>query len=604
MKIRKSKVIISGLLSIFGVSLIGVTAAQWAVSDNADSFTVRVSVGAFKPDEGYYLTFESDDYLTYGSRAVKMGSDAENFAKANNVTIHDGDQVRFYYYDGDTAEDVSSFITCSLGDPHGYASITSNTVTFDTDRHGDTYSFYLKDDSGNKLYMVDEDYSSYDGYYVTKSTDNGSTWCDFDLAWAMTGTSGDNVAEITHAFEVNNSSIKYRVEHFKGDRGIISSPKLQGGTYPHFTTSVADDNALAFANAGTYKLMLSAGTDKIYIQKPDASSLSGYYILYSSSGYDFASGYKMSAGSGTNHAEASLDIPANTTIKIAYYDGLNDGYGAYGTLGAAAGYINESVGSETITFKTADKYDIYLNKDDEIYTAIGSYNTVYLNPNSSYWGQSRATTSILLYFTMPSSDWSTVYAYAWDEVGSNGDNHSWPGVAATYVKDNDFGQKIYCYEVDTTQYNAIIFNNNNSGKQTADIYLTTAAGADANVKDCTQFYCTTGTSGAVTSLKYADERATTPYFYAWVWESTKADGRWVEMTASTAHTGYGYEMTIHSYESNVALARCAYIPTTYADLTDNYVVWNSMDNLTVPGDGYGYALSGWSTGSWSGAPLA
>lgn len=567
----------------------GATLAEWAVTDNADSFSIVITVDVPKVEAGYYLTFESDGYLTTGTKAIKMTASGSNVAQSEGVSISNADKVRIYHYDGNTSENPSSLTTYSLPDTYGYASLgaDNSTVTFNTSRSGSSFNFYLNNE--NKLYMVDATYASYDGYYISYLTNGGSTWCSFADAYHMSDTSGDNVAEYTGSF---NSSYSYKVEHFSGAKGVISSVKAQAASYAHFTNSVANDTTLSFKATANYKLMLSADDDKIYIQKPSASSLSGYYIFINGN-TDYTTAIKMDASVG-NHGEYTFDVAANTSIRIAEVDAVKDvtHTDAYATLGRAESFVNQNVGSSTITFNKADKYTVYLNTSDEVFIDIASMNTVYFNDGgSNLWGIQR--TSKMIYFTMPNNGaWSTVYAYAWDEGGSNGNNSSWPGVAATYVKNNDYGQKIYRYEVDA-KYNYVIFNNNGS-KQTSNISL-------SGVDDCSQYYVNNNDSGDVTKIKYSDPRAEYGLLYAWVWETTESSGHWEELTSSSTKSGY-YEMTIHSYETNVKFARCAYIPTAYSDLSNSYVVWNNVQT-TVPGDGYAYTITSWSGGSWSGAAI-
>lgn len=72
-----------------------------------------------------------------------------------------------------------------------------------------------------------------------------------------------------------------------------------------------------------------------------------------------------------------------------------------------------------------------------------------------------------IYFTNAIS-WSKVYAYAY--LNSTVNNASWPGVEMTYVKTNNYNQKIYRIVVDLSKYKYIIFSNG-SGAQVVTISL-------------------------------------------------------------------------------------------------------------------------------------
>ena len=75
---------------------------------------------------------------------------------------------------------------------------------------------------------------------------------------------------------------------------------------------------------------------------------------------------------------------------------------------------------------------------------------------------------VTLYFSN-NKGWSSVNVYMWSD---NGESTAWPGVAATYVKDNDYGEGIYSVTLNTAQYDKVIFNG--SGGQTEDVDVATA----------------------------------------------------------------------------------------------------------------------------------
>ncbi len=75
---------------------------------------------------------------------------------------------------------------------------------------------------------------------------------------------------------------------------------------------------------------------------------------------------------------------------------------------------------------------------------------------------------VTLYFSN-NKGWSSVNVYMWSD---NGESTAWPGVAATYVKDNDYGEGIYSVTLNTAQYDKVIFNG--SGGQTEDVDVAAA----------------------------------------------------------------------------------------------------------------------------------
>ena len=88
-----------------------------------------------------------------------------------------------------------------------------------------------------------------------------------------------------------------------------------------------------------------------------------------------------------------------------------------------------------------------------------------------------ATGNITVYFT-DSKNWGDVKVYYWDG------GPDWPGTPMTYVKFNEYSQKIYRAEIPAT-VNGIIFNGN--GKQTADI--------TTNIADGSWWYATDNVNG-------------------------------------------------------------------------------------------------------------
>ena len=78
--------------------------------------------------------------------------------------------------------------------------------------------------------------------------------------------------------------------------------------------------------------------------------------------------------------------------------------------------------------------------------------------------------TVTLYFSN-NKFWDGVNVYMWSDAG--GESTAWPGVAADFVKNNDYGEGIYSVTVDTNTYDHVIFNG--SGGQTANIDVAYAA---------------------------------------------------------------------------------------------------------------------------------
>ena len=80
--------------------------------------------------------------------------------------------------------------------------------------------------------------------------------------------------------------------------------------------------------------------------------------------------------------------------------------------------------------------------------------------------------TISVYFSAPASEWwgEKGYCYLWKNGVEGSEEAAWPGNEMTYVTTNDYGQKVFTYEVDLAKFDMIIFSNG-SGWQTQDISL-------------------------------------------------------------------------------------------------------------------------------------
>ena len=136
--------------------------------------------------------------------------------------------------------------------------------------------------------------------------------------------------------------------------------------------------------------------------------------------------------------------------------------------------VDSNVDSDMCVVTTATSVGIYVKQYPD-----GGY-SVWLEGKSSgstggedQGGTTPSGDTITIYFSAPPAWWGDVtYAYYWPTGGEG----SWPGVQMTYVETNGYGQKVFSITVDLSQYQNIIFHNNN-GWQTNDISL---AGATNN----------------------------------------------------------------------------------------------------------------------------
>ena len=114
----------------------------------------------------------------------------------------------------------------------------------------------------------------------------------------------------------------------------------------------------------------------------------------------------------------------------------------------------------------ADPADI----DAGFEACVAAYTALSAVPIGGGGGGGGTEGTVTLYFSN-NKYWDSVNVYMWSNAG--GESTAWPGVAATYVGNNDYGEGIYSVTIDTSVYDMVIFNG--SGGQTADIDVASAA---------------------------------------------------------------------------------------------------------------------------------
>ena len=123
------------------------------------------------------------------------------------------------------------------------------------------------------------------------------------------------------------------------------------------------------------------------------------------------------------------------------------------------------------------RYKIYFSEDNIWNANTENASNVYI-----------ATDTLTIYFSN-NKRWSgTINAYIWNDASGKYAS-SWPGSAMTYVKTNSYGEDIYKVEIDSSQYDYIIFNNGSS--QSKDIPLSgITSGTGFYITDSSPYYGT------------------------------------------------------------------------------------------------------------------
>ncbi len=166
---------------------------------------------------------------------------------------------------------------------------------------------------------------------------------------------------------------------------------------------------------------------------------------------------------------SNVALSAGDLLKVRADKAWAINYG-YGNLNPKSAAFKEGAENGNIEVVTAGNYDIVLLIEDE---------RLVIKTAGSEMPEPDPVTLKEIYFSS-NKGWTNVYCYAF-QGGNN--NHAWPGIQMTYVKDNDYGQPIYKISIDAS-LTTIIFNNGNGGgeNQTVNIDISEIATNE-------QFWC-------------------------------------------------------------------------------------------------------------------
>lgn len=330
---------------------------------------------------------------------------------------------------------------------------------------------------------------------------------------------------------------------------------------------------------------------------------------------------------GNNSQTADLDIPTNghdlftpntTPNSSNKYDGTWSKYSpvteytvtvtsnSNATISVKRNDTNATVANGdkvpkdiviTVTVTPNTNYNvksITVGSSTSDYTASGAQTltaTVTGNVTVSAVVEQATTTARTIYFDNTKSNWSTVYAYAWDSDTGNGDNHAWPGVAMTNVNGS-----IWSITLTNANWDKIIFNNNNNGAQTGNLdipgdgYLFTYDSNQTN-KGTWSEYSGGGSPSTLTvqisdPVLSEDNKVGTVKYCA----VFKADGK-TETSVTMDSQGSGkYTCTIPDGYTKVDIQR--------RSASDNKL-WNEKTGLALPSGDCTYTINSWFSGSWS-----
>lgn len=260
-----------------------------------------------------------------------------------------------------------------------------------------------------------------------------------------------------YIYNKTNESIKYTSNtDWPGDKVSLDS---ETGYYKYeFTTS----------DTGKFRVIVSNGSGTQYPASGSAGlegDIGGTYLFKEGSPtalevYDPSSLVTVSVTPVTNGTvtvngrSSSVKVAPNSTVTLNAT--ANSGYEFAGwyTNSACTGDAKSTSASASVTIGTSD---------------------------ITYYAKFTAKSTITVYFT-DTQNWGSVYCHYWGGSSST----SWPGTAMTYVKTNEYSQKIYKISIPSGT-TGIILTKGRNGPQTVDI--------TSNITDGTGFYPSSESNG-------------------------------------------------------------------------------------------------------------
>lgn len=203
-----------------------------------------------------------------------------------------------------------------------------------------------------------------------------------------------------------------------------------------------------------------------------------FYGLYSSSNVNYIA---KNSATTANTTPSATEVELNSTGLTVSTTDFSSITSAVGTDLYVQHFIKGAKDSEYKLLFTSDKIAaktdvIKTNIPDEYAQTVGTLTvktvltdgTVYYvaDTDSIVVKDSTVTTKRTVYFDNTNSNWSKVYAYAWQDSNSSNINNAWPGVEMTKVSGN-----IYSITLNDDNWNKIIFNPGSNDGQTGNLSI-------------------------------------------------------------------------------------------------------------------------------------
>ncbi len=219
-----------------------------------------------------------------------------------------------------------------------------------------------------------------------------------------------------------------------------------GNTYWATAGRISVDN---FRNSSANAVKITGLNNSYSLYNYSTSSSDGWYLI----GHDFDTSWNcdgkdfpMTKDDNTGYYyKSNCDLTGSGSHYFRFHNGSNE----YGP--SASTSVSDDGTKYTVTKNASTHSYQYTGTSDSV--------TIWLDPtNLKTW-----ITTDYVYFKN-TSNWSTVYAYAWNS-NTNVNDAGWPGTSLSKTSDS----KYYVYKLGTNAADYIIFNNNSS--QTEDLEL-------------------------------------------------------------------------------------------------------------------------------------
>lgn len=246
---------------------------------------------------------------------------------------------------------------------------------------------------------------------------------------------------------------------------------------PHFTYMPAFSVGGEFETdvkvneAGTYKFVVDLQTKTISTYKDGELLIQDREQLFfrgSMNNWDTSAALVKKNGV----ASIELALAVGDIFKIADVNWTEGTVYAYEFFQSASEQFELGTENSNVVVKQAGTYRFEITLEDKALTVYKDNVKIIDKAVSS---RGNATGTINVYFSNNYKWAGDIYMYAWNST-TEAKPADWPGIKMTFVKENDYGEKIYMAQIDIDQYDMVIFTNGTEQSSDAQLIKTENTG--------------------------------------------------------------------------------------------------------------------------------